>query len=104
MKLTENTVSMLNTLSITPASTKKLKVDVSAVRELVQSDTVNRSAVLATVTMLAFLADKTPMAFEERKNVEVIVEALTTAKHDDSESINAAVKALTEIVGYYTNK
>jgi hypothetical protein len=80
----------------------KIKVEVVAVRELAQSDMLNRSAALAGVSILAYLADKTPMPIEERKHIEFVIDAMQQANRGDTESINEAVKSLTQIVGYYT--
>lgn len=80
----------------------KIKVEVVAVRELAQSDMLNRSAALAGISILAYLADKTPMSIEERKHIEFVIDAMQQANRGDTESINEAVKSLTQIVGYYT--
>ncbi|MNC04502.1 hypothetical protein D3C76_78070 [compost metagenome] len=80
----------------------KIKVSAAAVRELAQSDALNRSAALAGISILAFLADKTPMSIEERKHVEFVIDAMSQANRGDPVSINEAIKSLTQVVGYYT--
>jgi hypothetical protein len=98
---TENVNKMLDEVAKIPGN-GKLKVQASAVRELAQSDALNRSAALAGISILAFLADKTPMAIEERKHVEYVIDAMQQANRGDSESVNKAISSLTQIVGYYT--
>lgn len=82
----------------------KIKVSAGAVRELAASDALNGSAALAAISILAFLADKTPMPIEERKHVEFVIDALTKADRANQAVIDEAIKSLTSIIGYYTEQ
>lgn len=100
---TENVKQLLSDVSKF-AGDGKIKVKVSAVRELAASDALNGSAALAAISILAFLADKTPMPIEERKHVEFVIDALTKADRADQAVIDEAIKSLTSIIGYYTEQ
>lgn len=99
MKHTENVKKLLADLSRTP-SNGRIKVDSEGLRELVQSDALNRAAVLASTSILAILADRTPMAIEDRKNVEIVLDTILSVE-PGVESVNKAIRALTEIVVQY---
>ncbi len=101
MKISDNVTKLLADIQKVPGE-QKIKVNASAVRELAQSDVLNRSAALAGISILAFLADKTPMSIEERKHIEFVIDAMQQANRGDPESIRNAVSSLTQIVGYYT--
>lgn len=100
---TENVKTLLSDVSKF-AGDGKIKVKASAVRELAASDALNGSAALAAISILAFLADKTPMPIEERKHVEFVIDALTKADRADQAVIDEAIKSLTSIIGYYTEQ
>jgi len=101
MKTSDQVKRLLADVARTPGD-QKIKVSASAIRELAQSDALNRAAALAGISVLAFLADKTPMAIEERKHTEFVIDAMQQANRGDPESIRNAVNSLTQIVGYYT--
>lgn len=103
MKISDNVKVLLANIAKTPGDTK-IKVKASAVRELAASDALNRSAALAGVSILAYLADKTPMPIEERKHVEFVIDALNKADRTDPAIINEAITSLTSIIGYYTEQ
>lgn len=100
MKLSDKTKQMLADLARTP-SKGRIKVDSESVRELAQSDALNRAGVLAATSVLAMLADRTPMAFEDRKHVETVLDSVLNANPNDVESVNNSIKALTQIVAIY---
>lgn len=101
MKTSDQVKRLLDDVARTPGD-QKIKVSASALRELAQSDALNRAAALAGISVLAFLADKTPMPIEERKHTEFVIDAMQQANRGDPESIRNAVSSLTQIVGYYT--
>ena len=101
MKNSENLTKLLSDVTKMPGD-QKIKVDTSVIRELANSDALNRSAALAGISILAFLADKTPMSLEERKNVDIVIDTMMQVDRGNQESIVSALQNLTKIVGYYT--
>lgn len=99
MKQSETVKQLLADLSRMP-TTGRIKVNADAVRELAQSDALNRAGVLAATSILAVLADRTPMAIEDRKNVETVLDTIL-AVQPGVDSVNAAIRALTEVVVQY---
>lgn len=93
MKHTPKVKQLLDDLARIPL-TGRIKVDSEAVRELAQSDALNRAGVLAATSILAILADRTPMAIEDRKNVEIVLDTIL-AVQPGVDSVNAAIRALT---------
>ena len=103
MKMSNDVTKLLADVAKMPGD-QKIKVNLSTIRELAHSDMLNKAAALAGISILAHLADKTPMAIEERKHVEFVIDAMQQAKRDDAVEIKNAINALTQIVGYYTER
>lgn len=101
MKTSDNLKQLINDISKYPDGLK-VKVNTSALRELVQNDALHRAGVTASITMLAWFADNTPISFAERERILSIISAMSGDEPLTADQATQRVNELMQIAGHYT--
>lgn len=98
MKFSKQANQLLDEVKTVQASNVKLRLPVVAVKEVVMANAMHAGVAAAALSLLAKLADTTPMDFQHRAIVERLIELETTANPADFEACTKMVNEVLQIL------
>lgn len=100
MKLTQRAQKALQMMQTIPGN-GKIKIEAAAIRDLAASDALNRAATMAAISILANLVDTSPLSFEHRRDIDLLLNAIMNVDASSAEEFGQAIHALTTIAVHY---
>jgi hypothetical protein len=84
------------------ADTQKIKLNIGDVRDLTARKTFYESATVSAITILSWVADNLPISFEERKNIEALIQSVAKEPGLDKIELSEQLNTLLAIANHYT--
>ncbi|UOL48666.1 hypothetical protein [Pseudomonas phage Astolliot] len=101
VKYSKSLEALRDTLSKTPGNAK-IKVKPDDIRELITVNAFHSSVALAAVSILGSLADKNPLAFADKANVDLLIQSMQNNITASDVNAGDAIKFMVEMAVHYT--
>lgn len=98
MQFSKNANALLEEVKTVHSDNVKLRLPVTAVKEVVMANAMHAGVAAAALSLLAKLADTTPMDFHHRAIVERLITLESTANPADFEACTKMVNEVLQIL------